>query len=67
MKYWNKERSRKNWHRVVPDRWYPKYQEAKLKRWCQLQSSKGRFYIDDYSVWYFEQQQDAVLFMLKWL
>lgn len=36
-----------------------------LKYWCQQQPG-GRFYQDKLGTWYFEREQDASWFLLKW-
>jgi hypothetical protein len=38
-----------------------------IKRWCQQQPSKGKFYFYHASeyIW-FEKPEDAVLFLMKW-
>ncbi len=33
--------------------------------WCTVQLSTGEFYFNRYE-WFFEQEKDALLFVLKW-
>lgn len=76
MKYYNKKRGRKNWHKITikipnirPDQIYPTeqfmYELQPVKHWCQRHSSTGRFYFN-YSDWYFEKRIDALHFSLVW-
>ena len=80
MKFWNKSKEyRKTWTKAEPKRiWstmpngssaaFPEWQPtAQMKRWCQMQSSKGRFYFDyPLGSWYFEYEKDATWFLLNW-
>lgn len=39
-----------------------------IKRWCQQQSSTGKFYhYYGTTAWWFEHEDDALLFKLRWL
>ena len=69
MKYWNKDKAVRYrcWTKVKLDTRIPRYPYALLKRELQLNSSPGKFYMyhaGDY-VW-FEREEDAVMFSLKW-
>ncbi len=65
MKYWNKrhEVQRRCWHRVIMQNTFSN--DAKV--WCQQQASTGKFFGH---VWsrevYFERDEDATFFLLKW-
>ena len=69
MKYWNKDKNtrQKHWFKVdvsnIPDRF-----DRNLKRELQLHDSPGKFYKYHAGryVW-FEREQDAMWFRLKWL
>jgi hypothetical protein len=68
VKYWNKgkETRRQHWHTVQrPIR--PGWHYARVKRELQLTDSPGRFYLyyGSDTVW-FEREQDAVWFLLRW-
>lgn len=65
MKYWNKQKAHRAWTKVsIKTVDYNK--ECFL--WCQRNSSKGRFYrYFGANSWWFENEQDAVLFVLRWL
>ncbi len=40
---------------------------SEIKRWCQLQGSTGKFYTYfGADSWWFENEQDATMFLLKW-
>jgi hypothetical protein len=69
MKYWNKQKE-------VRERCWTKVQDPfgvwknvwrdKHKQWCQQQPG-GKFWCDEQTTtWYFERQQDAAWFLLKW-
>lgn len=66
MKFWNKDKDvrRRCWIKVKgPD----SYDIDRAKRWCQQQPSTGRFYVHYTNTgWWFEDQQDAVWFLLHW-
>jgi hypothetical protein len=67
MKYWNKDRDirRRCWARVVRARGATP--DSEVKRWCQQQSSTGKFYFYyGTDTWWFERSEDAVLFTLRW-
>jgi hypothetical protein len=70
MKYWNRRKQvrEKCWIRF--DRptsttgfFVPKWL---VKQWCQKQPSPGKFFLDDFSIW-FERTDDAAWFALTWL
>lgn len=66
MKYWNKDKDvrQRCWVKVYRK---PGSTNAEIKRWCQLQSSKGKFYYYYAgNSWWFEDSEDAILFVLKW-
>ena len=68
MKYWNKDKDvrRRLWTKVkVPQ--HCMYPNSEAKRWCQQHPSEGKFYYY-YGVdsWWFEHEQDATLFLLRW-
>lgn len=71
MKFWNKnKRAHPHWTKVSMKGWQlrsdPIY--AKAKHWCQTNGSTGRFYAGPYDgIWYFENAQDATLFVMFWL
>ena len=67
MKYWNKDKHvrQRCWVKVVvgPN----SVGDQGLKRWCQQQPSKGKFYkYYGSNAWWFEHSGDAVLFSLRW-
>ena len=67
MKYWNKDKEvrRRCWTRVtkVPG----KSSTQEVKRWCQHQTSTGKFYYYYGSdSWWFELSDDALAFKLRW-
>ena len=69
MKYWNKDKNtrQKHWFRVeLPQKKGWNYFQS--KRELQLQDSPGKFYLyyGSNSVW-FEREQDAMWFRLKWV
>lgn len=67
MKFWNKDKDtrRTHWTRVSPGRRW--IDDAEAKRWCQQQTSSGKFYkYYGTDTWWFEHEQDATMFMLKW-
>jgi lipopolysaccharide/colanic/teichoic acid biosynthesis glycosyltransferase len=67
MKYWNKDKHvrQRHWTKVTRKPGIAGNQE--IKRWCQLQSSTGRFYFYYGSnSWWFEHDADATLFVLRW-
>ena len=81
MKYWNKSKKtrEKCWTRVqrrvkvskglygIDDVLLEFQREDEMKRWCQKQSSNGRFYFSAGNPnWYFEDEKDATWFLLKW-
>lgn len=67
MKYWNKNKDvrLRCWVKVlIKSR---NVRDHEIKRWCQQQPSNGRFY--NYfgsNTWWFENPQDAMIFILKW-
>lgn len=65
MKYWNKDKRirQEHWHRV--DRGKSNY--TTVKRELQLHDSPGKFYLyyGSATIW-FEREQDATWFVLKW-
>lgn len=68
MKYWNKDKNtrQQHWFRVeLPQKGW---NYAQSKRELQLQDSPGKFYLyyGSNSVW-FEREQDAMWFRLKWV
>ncbi len=77
MKYYNKKKEYRNTWTIVDGP--PVYRAAEVKRWCQLNGSKDRFYFMLNTPlsfnhgerrprwpWYFENPQDAVAFKLVW-
>lgn len=67
MKFWNKDKDvrRRCWTKVT--RTPSRHSNQEMKRWCQLQSSKGKFYYYYGSPnWWFERSEDAVMFSLRW-
>lgn len=71
MKYWNRRKHVRercwisvNWPTTSTGLSVP---GVVLKRWCQRQSSTGKFYIDynQFRVW-FERSEDAAWFVLNW-
>jgi hypothetical protein len=82
MKYWNKQHKvREKWHKVeLPNTrfysrsfpefngWVAKHEFKDLKRELQLIDSPGKFYMSImHKEVYFEHQQDAVYFSLRYL
>lgn len=68
MKYWNKDKRirQQHWHavkRTIGQKW----NYAAVKRELQLTDSPGRFYLyyGSATVW-FEREQDAVWWRLRW-
>ena len=47
---------------------FPELQrEDEMKLWCQRHPSKGKFYYRHGSpTWWFENKEDAVLFVMRW-
>lgn len=70
MKYWNKDKEirRRLWTRIsFPRNLYHLGGYGELKRWCQQQSSDGKFYVYYGSdTWWFEREDDASWFVLRW-
>lgn len=77
MKYWNKQpRVRATWTKVVLNT--TQQRKIELKRWCQNNGSPNKFYcaisIDTWPffaesvnhIWWFENTEDATIFVLKW-
>jgi len=65
VNYWNKDKKKRlSWISVPP----PDIASVKLaKRWCQQQESTGKFYHHYTNTrWWFENEQDASLFLLFW-
>ncbi len=64
MKFYNKKKvERSDWIKIRGP--HPHKRDAKI--WCQRQNSNGRFYYHYASSnWWFENQQDAVVFKLVW-
>lgn len=69
MKYWNKDKAVRVrcWTKVKLNTRIPRYPYALLKRDLQLNPSPGKFYMYHAgdNIW-FEREEDAVLFSLKW-
>ncbi len=69
MKYWNKDKRIRQlrWHKVSVSDMHDRF-ERNLKRELQLYDSPGKFYLyyAGRYVW-FEREQDAMWFRLKWL
>lgn len=62
MKYINKRGPIKGWTIVTTNA-----PSAKVKRWCQLQTSKGRVYNRPcLNEWHFEFSEDALIFKMVW-
>jgi len=56
---------RRQWHHMgVRDDSYESYR--KILHWCKEQTSKGQFLCSHRNSWYFEFEEDAVLFSLVW-
>lgn len=69
MKYWNKDKEirRQCWTKVNRPKQLYQIGDSELKRWCQLQTSTGKFYVYYGSdTWWFEKSEDAVMFALRW-
>lgn len=67
MKYWNKDKNvrQRCWTQIVVKPNSQGY--AAMKRWCQQQSSSGKFYkYYGTETWWFERAEDATLFALRW-
>lgn len=68
MKYWNKDKDirRRCWTKVKRSSSF-EIGNREMKRWCQQQSSKGKFYYYYGSPnWWFERAEDATMFVLRW-
>lgn len=67
VKFWNKDKDvRKRCWTSVPTV-VGKHSKQEMKRWCQLQSSKGKFYYYyGTPTWWFENPEDATMFLMKW-
>lgn len=65
MKFYNKKKiERSSWSKVVISSM--DYEKERFL-WCKRQSSNGRFYRYYMSfTWYFENEEDATLFALRW-
>lgn len=69
MKYWNKDKEvrRRCWTKISRPKNLYHIGDQELKRWCQQQSSDGKFYVYyGTDTWWFERSEDAVLFALRW-
>lgn len=69
MKYWNKDKEirRRCWTRIPRPKNLYHIGDQELKRWCQQQSSTGKFYVYyGTDTWWFERPEDASWFALKW-
>jgi hypothetical protein len=68
MKYWNKDKKirQQHWHAIQRPN-HNKWNYASIKRELQLTESPGKFYLyyGSNTVW-FEREQDAMIFMLRW-
>lgn len=69
MKYWNKDKDirKRCWTRIKMNTEVPRIPYAIMKRSLQNEPSQGKFYFyfaSDY-IW-FEREQDALLFSLKY-
>jgi len=68
MKYWNKDKNtrQKHWFKVDVSNIFDRF-ERNLKRELQLYDSPGKFYMyyAGRYVW-FEREQDAMWFRLRW-
>lgn len=75
MKYTNKhtDRFKKTWYKIYTNPLY--YGMDSVKRWAYTNGSNGRFFFKrsamtaNWTIYevYFENEQDATLFALKWL
>lgn len=69
MKYWNKDKNirRRCWTKIDRPKNLYHIGDAELKRWCQQQPSRGKFYVYyGTDTWWFEDPKDAELFVLRW-
>ena len=82
MKFWNKDKEirKRCWTKVPRPRRTAQWQlvggkatfthdipSDELKRWCQQQSSTGKFYYYyGADSWWFENPHDATHFLLRW-
>lgn len=69
MKFWNKDKHirRRLWTKVLRPKNLYHIGDSELKKWCQQQTSKGKFYVYyGTDTWYFENKEDATWFLLRW-
>lgn len=69
MKYWNKDKDirRRCWTKISRPKNLYHVRDQALKRWCQQQSSTGKFYVYyGTDTWWFERSEDAMMFALRW-
>lgn len=67
MKFWNKDKDirRRCWTKI--NRSQGANTDTEVRRWCQLQSSNGKFYhYYGNNSWWFERPEDATWFALNW-
>ena len=66
MKYWNKDKEvrRRCWTKISKPN---NVSNQELKRWCQNQTSNGKFYYYyGTDTWWFQDHADAMMFILRW-
>lgn len=69
MKYWNKDKTirKRLWTKVNRPKNLYHITDATLKKWCQGNNSKGKFYVYyGTDTWWFEHAEDATAFILTW-
>lgn len=67
MKYWNKDKDVRQRCWISVNRTPGTSSNQEIKRWCQQQPSKGKFYFYYGSKnWWFEKSEDAVIFLMRW-
>jgi hypothetical protein len=65
VRHWSRNKKyRELYWTQVPIKEY--LNSPKAKYWCQQQTGDGKFYVR-YTEWWFEHEQDALAFKLKWL
>ena len=68
MKYWNKQKKyREQWTKIKHTTPFMHTSYASIKHWCQQQRSSYKFFFNvQNGTWYFENREDAMLFVLIW-
>ena len=69
MKYSNTRvdaKARKNWTKVNSSDLSTK-DLSEVFKWCEKHPSNGKFYNYHFGGWWFELEEDAMMFILKWL